>query len=124
MTRKRLILLLLASLFASPTVHAAIELIAVGSMSGIYEDAATETAGPLENGKGLGDGSTAAVKHLYHIDLAGAQEVSGARKLAGKAVDKTLFLDVVAVLNAHGITSDKIPAKLVVTSTAVRQNAS
>ena len=28
------------------------------------------------------------------------------------AVPKTLFLDIVAVLNANGITSDKIPAKL------------
>src|SRR5262249_36908769 len=32
------------------TAHAAIELIAIGSVSGIYEDFAMATAGPLENG--------------------------------------------------------------------------
>lgn len=67
------------------------------------------------DGKGLGDGSMAVVKKLYHIDLTGAQEVSGisgAAPLAGTAVGKTLFLDVVATLNAQGISSDNIPAKL------------
>ena len=45
------------------------------------------------DGKGLGDGATAVVQHLYYIDLAGAQEasdVSRARKLAGQAGSKTL----------------------------------
>jgi hypothetical protein len=67
------------------------------------------------DGKGLGDGSVAVVKQLYQIDLAGAQDVSGlsgASTLAGVAVGKTLFLDVVTALNAHGIPSDQIPAKL------------
>src|SRR5204862_5000223 len=67
------------------------------------------------DGKGLGDNSTAVFKRLYHIDLAGAPDVSniiGAANLAGKAVAKTLFLDVVAALNAHGIKSEDIPAKL------------
>lgn len=61
------------------------------------------------DGQGLGDGSTAVVKRLYRIDLTGAQDVSGisgAANLAGTAVDKTLFLDVVAALNAHGISSE------------------
>ena len=67
------------------------------------------------DGKGLGDGSTAVFKKLFRIDLAGAQDVSlfaGAAVLAPAAVGKTLFLDIVAVLNAHGIGSNDIPAKL------------
>jgi hypothetical protein len=67
------------------------------------------------DGRGLGDGSVAVVKQLYQIDLAGAQDVSGvsgASDLASAAVGKTLFLDVVTALSAHGITSDQIPAKL------------
>lgn len=67
------------------------------------------------DGKGRGDDSTAAYKKLYRIDLAGAPDVGGIEgeaNLAGKAVAKTLFLDVVATLNAHGIASTDIPAKL------------
>lgn len=67
------------------------------------------------DGKGLGDNSTAAFKRLYKINLAGAQDVSGitgASNLTGKAAGKTLFLDVVASLNANGINSKDIPAKL------------
>jgi hypothetical protein len=66
------------------------------------------------DGKGLGDGSVAKVKHLYRIDLANAQDVSGisGAALAAKAVPKTLFLDVVAALNQHGIASTDVPAKL------------
>ena len=67
------------------------------------------------DGKGLGDDSVAAFKRIYKIDLAGAQDVSGingAANLAPKAIAKTLFLDVVAALNAHGIASQDIPAKL------------
>ena len=54
-------------------------------------------------------------KRIFRIDLAGATEVSGRvgeANLAGTAVAKTLFLDVVATLNAHGIASTDIPAKL------------
>lgn len=67
------------------------------------------------DGKGRGDGSTAVVKKIYKIDLAGAQDVSGlagASNLATKAVSKALFLDVVSSLNAHAIASTDIPAKL------------
>ena len=67
------------------------------------------------DGKGLGDGSTAVFKRIYRIDLAGATDVSGLSgeaALAGHAVTKTLFLDVVATFNAHGIASNDIPAKL------------
>lgn len=65
--------------------------------------------------KGRGDNSTAAFKQLQRIDLTGAADVtglSGEANLASKAIAKTLFLDVVATLNAHGITSEDIPAKL------------
>lgn len=67
------------------------------------------------DGKGLGDNSTAVYKHVYHIDLTGAVEVSGIHgdaNLAGTSVSKTDFLDLVATLNAHGIASNDIPAKL------------
>lgn len=71
------------------------------------------------DGKGLGDGSTAAVKQLFKIDITGATDVSN---LTGSATDqtalntaaisKTLFLDVVTALNAKGIINTQIPAKL------------
>jgi len=67
------------------------------------------------DGKGLGDDSVAAFKQIFHIDLAGASDVtgrSGAASLAPAAVAKTLLLDVVAVLTAHGIAAQDIPAKL------------
>ena len=67
------------------------------------------------DGKGLGDNSTAVVKQLYHIDLNGAQEVLSSDTgvtIAAKAVVKTPFLDIVAVLKAHGIDSKDIPAKI------------
>jgi len=53
-TRRRMLLLasalLLASLPLATTVQAAPELIAIGTVSGTYEDFATETAAPMENG--------------------------------------------------------------------------
>jgi len=67
------------------------------------------------DGKGLGDDSTAAFKQVYHVDLDGAVDVSnitGDANLDGTAVPKTLLLDVVTTLNAHGIASTDIPAKL------------
>lgn len=67
------------------------------------------------DGKGLGDDSTASYKKIFLIDLAGAQDVSqasGAAGLAPYALTKTLFLDVVAVLGAHGMAAADIPAKL------------
>ncbi|GAB3359402.1 esterase-like activity of phytase family protein [Lysobacter tyrosinilyticus] len=67
------------------------------------------------DGKGLGDNSVAAFKRLYRIDLAGAPDVSnltGTLALAPHAVSKTLFLDIVQKLNAFGIASKDIPAKL------------
>lgn len=67
------------------------------------------------DGKGLGDGSSAVVKRLYKVDLAGAQDVSnlsGQAALLAKAPTKTLFLDIRAKLNAAGIADADIPAKL------------
>jgi outer membrane lipoprotein SlyB len=67
------------------------------------------------DGKGRGDDSVAAFKQIFHIDLAGAQDVAGKTgeaNLAGAAVAKALFVDVVAVLTAHGIAAQDIPAKL------------
>ena len=71
------------------------------------------------DGKGLGDGTVAGVKQLFRIDLAGATEVSGLTgsaahqiDLKNAAVPKALVLDIVGVLNANGITSDQIPAKI------------
>jgi len=65
------------------------------------------------DGSGLGDGSAAVTKKLFKIDLAGATEINTPTIGAGTlTVGKTLFLDIVAQLNANGVTSDKIPAKI------------
>ena len=67
------------------------------------------------DGKGLGDGSKAKVKQIFKIDLAGATDISKldpATASMSAAVPKTLFLDVVALLEANGITADQIPAKI------------
>lgn len=67
------------------------------------------------DGKGLGDNSAAVVKKLYRINLSNAQDVgniTGSANLASKAISKTLFLDLVAALNANGIASIDIPAKI------------
>lgn len=66
------------------------------------------------DGAGLGDGSTAVAKRLFKIDLTNAQDITGlsGSAAAAKAVGKTSFLDLVSALNANGILSDQIPAKL------------
>lgn len=86
-----------------------------GTISEIVAINAHEFLVDERDGKGLNDNSSAAVKRIYKIDLNGAANVgavTGAANLAGKAVSKSLFLDVVAVLNAHGIGAQDIPAKL------------
>jgi uncharacterized protein len=50
MSRKALLPLLFSSLFASAMAQAGVELIAIGSVSGTYQDLAHETAAPLESG--------------------------------------------------------------------------
>ena len=67
------------------------------------------------DGKGLGDGSSAKVKQIWVVDLAGAEDISGLSgeaALLAKAPSKKLFLDIRSALNSVGITDDAIPAKL------------
>ena len=65
------------------------------------------------DGKGLGDNSNAAVKQLFRIDLAGAQDITGlSGNLSAKAVTKTLALDVKNMLVSAGIAAQNIPAKI------------
>ncbi|MGC3979968.1 MAG: esterase-like activity of phytase family protein [Steroidobacteraceae bacterium] len=67
------------------------------------------------DGKGLGDNSDAAFKKLFRISLNGATEVSsviGSANLVGKAVSKTLFLDLVSTLSTYGYAAKDIPAKI------------
>ena len=66
------------------------------------------------DGKGLGDGSKAKVKQVFKIDLNEATDTSDMDGItaATHAVSKTLFLDLVKVLNANGIAGDQIPAKI------------
>lgn len=67
------------------------------------------------DGKGRGAGGEPAFKNLFLIDLKDAADVSGlsgAEALTGKAVSKTVFLDMVATLKAGGVASDAIPEKI------------
>jgi Esterase-like activity of phytase/PEP-CTERM motif len=66
------------------------------------------------DGKGLGDGSAAAIKQLFEIDLNGAMDITNLAGNAAKnaAVGKTLVLDIRAVLNANGFSDTQIPAKI------------
>lgn len=73
------------------------------------------------DGKGLGDGSSADLKRIYKVDLAGATDIgtlnsgagiSGEASLLSYAVSKTLFLDLKTSLVAAGIPVTAIPAKL------------
>jgi hypothetical protein len=68
------------------------------------------------DGKGLADapGEKAKVKQIFKIDLNGATDISNMTGSVAQthAVAKSLFLDIVKALNAAGITSDQIPAKI------------
>jgi hypothetical protein len=68
------------------------------------------------DGKGLADapGEKAKVKQIFKIDLQGATDISNmtGSEAQTHAVAKSLFLDIVKTLNAAGITSDLIPAKI------------
>jgi hypothetical protein len=68
------------------------------------------------DGKGLADapGEKAKVKQIFKIDLNGATDISNMTGSVAQthAVAKSLFLDVVVALNAAGIPSDQIPAKI------------
>jgi hypothetical protein len=66
------------------------------------------------DGNGLGNGNAAKVKQLFEIDLAGATDITNLTGAAATAaaVKKSLVLDLVSALNANGIPSDQIPAKI------------
>jgi hypothetical protein len=67
------------------------------------------------DGKGLGDGTSAVVKRVYAVDIAGAADVSGLSgeaALIAKAPTKTQFLDIAAALKSFGLADTQIPAKL------------
>lgn len=54
------------------------------------------------------------MKQLFKIDLAGSADVSGMDGLtaATQQIAKTLFLDLLKSMNAAGISSAEIPAKI------------
>jgi hypothetical protein len=67
------------------------------------------------DGKGLGDGTTAAVKQLFIIDTDNATDVTNLSGTALKnaAITKSgPFLDLVSALVAHGIPANQIPSKI------------
>jgi hypothetical protein len=68
------------------------------------------------DGKGRADGSKAKIKQIFKIDLANAVEVTDmdGTTAAANAVNKTLFLDLVAMLTAPPVSMDPklIPAKI------------
>jgi hypothetical protein len=66
------------------------------------------------DGKGLGDNSQAVVKQLFMVDLNGASDVSDVAALTenSPALNKSLFLDLVAVLHANGYSASQIPSKI------------
>jgi hypothetical protein len=58
--------------------------------------------------------ATPSSSEIFKIDLANAVDITDmdGTTAAANAVGKSLFLDVVQVLTANGITTDQIPAKL------------
>ena len=66
------------------------------------------------DGHGRANGDDARVKQLFKIDLNGAVDISNLDGLTAVqyAVNKTLFLDLVQLLEANGISPYDIPAKI------------
>jgi len=66
------------------------------------------------DGNGRANGNDAVIKQLFKIDLNGATDISALDATAAlpDAVAKTLFLDIVSVLTANGISAGNIPAKI------------
>ena len=66
------------------------------------------------DGNGLGSGNAAGTKQLFKIDLTGATDITNLTGTAAKnaAVSKTLFVDLVSLLNAQGWASTVIPSKI------------
>src|SRR5450830_925990 len=99
---------------ASGTTHEYAYQLTTGSgVSEIVALSATQFLVDERDGKGLGDGTKAAVKQVFKIDLTGAQDVTNLTgDLSTKAVSKTVFIDLVAALKNFGISADNIPAKI------------
>ncbi|MEO9078779.1 MAG: esterase-like activity of phytase family protein, partial [Rhodanobacter sp.] len=67
------------------------------------------------DGKGRGDGSDAAFKRIYRVDLRGAKTLGkrqGQPALASVAMAKHLFADIVALAGERGMAPSSIPVKL------------
>jgi Esterase-like activity of phytase/PEP-CTERM motif len=69
------------------------------------------------DGKGLGDGSAAAIKKLYAIDISGATDItnipgSGLGTVTVATKSATPFLNLVSALTAYGIPATQIPSKI------------
>jgi hypothetical protein len=68
------------------------------------------------DGDGLGNGDAAVVKQVFEIDLAGATDITnltGAAAAAAAVAKPALpFVNLVSILNAAGIPSTEIPAKI------------
>lgn len=67
------------------------------------------------DGKGLGDGSKAAVKQAYMIDISGAADISGdiGATAAAKAIPSTEVADLVSLLTTEaGLTAATVPSKI------------
>ncbi|BCL35930.1 hypothetical protein NSMS1_23770 [Nostoc sp. MS1] len=70
------------------------------------------------DGKGLGDGSSAAIKQVFKIDISNASDVSNltGAQAVNKAVTKSAqpFLDIVNILNSapNNIPKNQIPSKI------------
>lgn len=67
------------------------------------------------DGKGLGEGSRAAFKRVYRVDLTNAHEIgnrSGETELAPLALPKLPFVDLLEQLTAHNVATEDIPAKI------------
>ncbi len=65
------------------------------------------------DGSGLGNGNKAKIKQIFKVDLSKAIDVSemNGTQAAAHAAPKTLFMDLVALLKANGMSASQIPAK-------------
>ena len=109
MNRKNLLALVISSLFASAAAHASVDLIAIGSIDGAYEDLAAQTAGPLENGVpgnrlgGIGSGLAYAGGSTF---LALPDRGPNANSYNGLVDDTVSYIDRFHTLNLSLAPSD------------------
>ncbi|MFL6707390.1 MAG: esterase-like activity of phytase family protein [Massilia sp.] len=99
---------------ASGATHEYAYQLTTGSgVSEIVALSATQFLVDERDGKGLGDGSKAAVKQVFKVDISGATDVTNlSGDLSAKVVPKTVFIDLVAALKAFGMKAEDIPAKI------------